>query len=175
MSDTPLMLKALRLEEVSRPPVWLMRQAGRYMAEYRALKEKYTFLELCRSPELAVEVSLQPMKVFDLDASIIFSDILIPLEAMGMKIDFNPGPIIENKIQSLSDIEQLKTEGIAKKCGFVGQAINSLKKELDKDFTDKKAVLGFAGAPWTLACYMLDQGPLKNFALTSLNSIYLCR
>ncbi len=164
MSESPLMLKALRFEDIPRPPVWLMRQAGRYMKEYRALKERYTFLELCRSPELAVEVSLQPMKEFDMDASIIFADILLPLEPMGIGIDFNPGPSIENKIKTSSDVKALKTKDVAEQCSFVGQAINSLKKELNSNREDKKTILGFAGAPWTLACYILDQGPLKNFA-----------
>ncbi len=167
-AKTPLMLRALRGEALERPPVWLMRQAGRYMAEYRALKEKYSFLELCRSPELAVEVSMQPMNAFDMDASIIFADILLPFTPLGLEIDFNPGPQVANKINSPSDIEKLKYIGVAESCSFVGEAISSLKNELSSSFEQTKTLIGFAGAPWTLACYMIDQGPLKNFAGTQV-------
>ena len=102
MQDKPLLIKSILGEEISKPPVWLMRQAGRYMSEYRALKEKYTFLELCRTPELALEVTMQPINFLDPDAAIIFSDILIPLESLGFEIDFNPGPKVSNPIRDES-------------------------------------------------------------------------
>lgn len=151
--------------EMSRPPVWMMRQAGRYLPEYRALKEKFSFLELCRSTELALEVSMQPIRRLDMDIAIVFADILLPLEGMGIEIDFNPGPVIKNKISSESDISSL-THGAGDSIKYVPEVISLIKGELQKIDTPeeaKKDVVGFAGAPWTLACYISDQGPYKWF------------
>ena len=162
---TPLFIRALQNEIVERPPVWLMRQAGRYMSEYRALKEKYTFLELCRSPELAKEVTMQPINAFDMDAAIVFSDILIPAEALGFEVDFAPGPVVANKISTASDISKLKKANLEGQFDFLSTTLKDLKTELSpKD----KALIGFAGAPWTLACYLIDQGPFKQFQGSSI-------
>lgn len=163
MSDeTPLLIRSLLGQEVERPPVWLMRQAGRYMKEYRDLKEKHTFLELCKTPELAVEVSLQPMKFLDPDAAIIFSDILIPLESLGFEIDFNPGPVVANPIRTSADVSQIEISSIDS--NHTAKSISLLKKELDSS----KALLGFAGSPWTLACYLIDQSHYKGFLGTKV-------
>lgn len=159
----PLLLRALEGEtSLERPPVWIMRQAGRYMAEYRSLREKHGFLSLCRSPELAVEVTLQPMRFLDPDAAIIFSDILIPVAAMGLEIEFNPGPVITNPIKSSDDVRALKRPNIETDLRFVLDAIEMLRRELNSA-GEPKAVLGFAGAPWTLACYSIERGPFKHF------------
>ncbi len=170
MSNNSLFLRALRNEPVERPPVWMMRQAGRYMPEYRALKEKHTFLELCKTPELAVEVTMQPLRAFDVDAAILFSDILIPLEGMGLKIDFNPGPQVKNPIKSPADVSALTVKDPNSYCSFVGEALSVIKREVKAlpSSTGERAVIGFAGAPWTMACYMMDQGPFKHFHGTQI-------
>lgn len=132
------------------------------MQEYRNLKERYTFLELCRSEELAFEVSMQPMQFLDPDAAIVFADILLPAESMGIEIDFNPGPKIINPIQNSSDIDALRTEDPWIKQASVFNTIKRLRETLP----ESKAVLGFAGAPWTMACYLIDQGIIKHFQNT---------
>ncbi len=160
----PLLLQAFRNQPLDRPPVWMMRQAGRYLEEYRALKARHSFLELCRSPELAAEVSLQPLRILDVDAVILFSDILIPVQAMGINVDFKPGPTIYNPITSPADIQALKVNGVVSEVSYVFETVKSLKKELvAASESPRKALLGFAGAPWTLACYIIEQGPFKHF------------
>lgn len=163
--QAPLLLRALRREPVERPPVWLMRQAGRYLTEYQALKEKYSFLELCRSSELALEISLQPVRFLDPDAAIVFADILLPLQAMGLELSFDPGPRIPNPIKNRSDVEALQTIDPHVHLSFVLDAIAGLKTEFAKADarSGSKAVIGFAGAPWTLACYAVAQSQFKNF------------
>lgn len=169
MKDTPLLIKALKNEAIERPPVWLMRQAGRYMKEYRDLKEKYTFLELCQSPELATEVTLQPIKAFSPDAAILFADILLPFTSLGLEIDFNPGPVIQNPIRTPEDVNALKQIPIEKTCPFTQKIISNLKSELPNYLEPKSnALIGFSGAPWTLACYAIDQTPYKHFAGTKV-------
>lgn len=165
-SQIPLLIRAIKGEQIERPPVWLMRQAGRYMQEYRDLKEKYTFLELCKIPELAVEVSMQPIKFLDPDAAIIFSDILIPLESLGFEIDFNPGPVVANPIRNEADVNNIKFSSIEN--NPTSNSISLLKKELRKLSGDRKALLGFSGSPWTLACYLIDQGHYKHFLGTKI-------
>lgn len=155
----PTMIRALNGEELERPPVWLMRQAGRYLAEYQEIKAKHSFLEMCRTPELALEVSLQPLRLFDMDAAIVFADILLPLESMGMKIDFNPGPKVERPLKTRSDIESLTLSDPSRTLHYVMKTI----KELRQTLAPEKTVIGFAGAPWTMACYILEQGPFKHF------------
>jgi uroporphyrinogen decarboxylase len=147
-----------------------MRQAGRYMAEYRELKTKHSFLALCKSPELSCEVTMQPIRYLNPDAAILFADILLPLEAMGLEVAFNPGPQIGNPIRDRSDIEKLRTVDVEKSLGYVFNAVAAIRKELDASFSDPepKALLGFAGAPWTMACYMLDQTPFKHFMGTQV-------
>jgi uroporphyrinogen decarboxylase len=144
-------VRAARGEPVDRPPVWLMRQAGRYLPEYRALRAKTSFLDMCDRPELAVEVSLQPFRRFGMDGVVVFSDILLPLRDVGLSLDFAPGPIVANPVASEADLEKLHGEvgaSIEPTC----VAIRTLRSELGA----KAAVIGFAGAPWTLAAYATE-------------------
>lgn len=166
----PLLLRAIRNEPIERPPVWMMRQAGRYLLEYQEVKAKHTFLEMCTTPELALEVTMQPMRIFDPDAAIVFADILLPLQALGMSVDFTPGPAVAAPLKNRSDIEALRYKDPASTLGYVLETIRGLKRELGASFPapNGKAVLGFAGAPWTMACYMLDQGPFKHFQGTQV-------
>lgn len=156
----PLVLRALHHESVERPPVWLMRQAGRYLTEYQNLKSRHSFLEMCKTTELALEVSLQPVRILDVDAAIVFSDILLPLEALGISIDFTPGPVIHNPIRTPADAAALHRKSLSAAVYPVYETLSLLRSELD---VQQKAVIGFSGAPWTLACYMIEQGPHKHF------------
>jgi uroporphyrinogen decarboxylase len=152
-------LKACRCERVDRPPVWLMRQAGRALPEYRKLKEKYTFLQLAQTPELAAEVTLQPIRRFGFDAAIIFSDILVVPEAMGVPYRFREtgGVEVDFAIKSAADIENLSVDAVVEKLTYVTDAIRLVRSELG----EQTALLGFAGSPWTLANFMLDGGSAK--------------
>ena len=138
-------------------PVWLMRQAGRYMPEYRALRKQHTLLELIKQPELAAEVTLQPLNAFDLDAAIIFSDILPPLEGMGLQLSFvkGEGPVIHNPVRCAADIAALRTPDPRESMHFTLEAIRLLRPELD---ARGLPLIGFAGAPFTLACYAVEGG-----------------
>ncbi|MBX2861735.1 MAG: uroporphyrinogen decarboxylase [Vampirovibrio sp.] len=161
-TQAPLLVRACRGQTLSRPPVWLMRQAGRYMQAYQDMRAKYSFLELCKNTDAAVEVSLQPYKAFSTDAVIMFSDILIPPEAMGMELTFTEkGPTLPNPIRSASDIDRLIIPDPVEKTGFVMNLLNSLRQELAGD--SQTALIGFAGAPWTLASYMVEGGVSKNY------------
>ena len=144
----------------SRVPVWLMRQAGRHLPEYLALKEKYTFLELCKNPDVAVEASLQPLRRYDMDGVICFSDILVPLEAMGMKLDFNPGPVFENPIQSIEQFRSLELPPIKQNIPHILETLEKLKEKLKGT---NKTLLGFTGAPYTLASYAIEGKTSKHF------------
>jgi uroporphyrinogen decarboxylase len=143
-------------------PIWLMRQAGRYMAEYRKLRESYGILEIIKKPELACEVTLQPINAFDLDAAIIFADILPPLEGMGLSLEFvkGEGPVIHNPIRSAVDVEALKTPPPEESLDFTLEAIKLARLELDQR---EIPLIGFSGAPFTLACYAIEGGSSKNF------------
>ena len=146
-------LRACRREPVDRPPLWIMRQAGRYLPEYRELRARTDFLTLCRTPELAVEASLQPLKRFDLDAAIVFSDILLPLEALGCELSFDPAPRIARPLRRSEDIAALAARPLAEVVPYVGEAVALLRREL----AGRAPVIGFSGAPFTLAAY-LTQG-----------------
>jgi uroporphyrinogen decarboxylase len=152
-------LRALGCQPVDHAPVWLMRQAGRALPEYRKLKEKYTFLELAQTPELAAEVTLQPIRRFGFDAAIIFSDILVVPEAMGVGYRFRDTGGVEMNfvIRSEADIEKLSVDAVVEKLSYVTDSIRLVKEELG----DQTALLGFAGSPWTLANFMLDGGSAK--------------
>lgn len=148
-----LFLRACRKEPVERVPVWIMRQAGRYLPEYRAVRQKYSFLEVCKTPDLAVEVSLQPLRILDVDAVIVFSDILIPAEAMGMDLEVgDAGPALAHPIRDGSAIRCLRDFDPEQETRFVGDAIRQLCRTLGPNVP----VIGFAAAPWTLACYMIQ-------------------
>jgi uroporphyrinogen decarboxylase len=157
-------LKACRREPVDATPVWFMRQAGRYMAEYRALREKHSLLELCATPDLATEVTLQPVRRIEVDAAILFSDLLLPLEPMGLPFDFikGEGPQIERPIQSADDIDRLKVFEPREQLAHVLQAIRQVQREL----AGRVPLIGFAGAPFTLASYAIEGGHSNNFART---------
>jgi uroporphyrinogen decarboxylase len=141
-----------------------MRQAGRYMSEYRALRERYSLLELCRTPDLATEITLQPVRRIDVDAAILFSDLLLPLEPLGIKFDFvrGEGPAIENPIQDESDIDRLRPFEPREALAHVLDAIRQIKREL----AGRVPLIGFAGAPFTLASYAIEGGHSNNFART---------
>ena len=164
-----LLLKALNKEIVPRPPVWLMRQAGRYLPEYQRIRSEVDFLDLCNNPELACEVSLQPYKRFNTDAVIVFSDILLPAQKMGLELEFTEeGPQINNLIQSESDIKKLQIPLANEETYPTLSAIELLKKEIG----NKVPIIGFSGAPWTLFCYMTEGYSSSNFnrAKTFLHS-----
>ena len=156
-------LRACRREPVDRTPVWFMRQAGRYLPEYRALREGRDILEVCRTPELAVEVTLQPLRRMPLDAAILFSDIMVPVAAMGVdvRIEANVGPVVAEPIRSEADVRLLRsTFEPERDVPFVLEAVRLLRKELTVP------LIGFAGAPFTLASYLVEGGPSRDHART---------
>ncbi|MGA7120626.1 MAG: uroporphyrinogen decarboxylase [Polyangiaceae bacterium] len=154
-------LRACRRESVDRTPVWFMRQAGRYMPEYRALREKYTLLDICKTPDLALQVTQQPLRL-GVDAAILFADILLPLEPMGASFEFakGEGPVIHEPIATRAQIERLRVIDAEESLGYVLAAIRLLRKEL------KVPLIGFAGGPFTLASYLVEGGKSANFAKT---------
>ena len=156
-----LFLRACRGEATPRLPVWMMRQAGRYLPEYREIRAKHAFLDVCKTPDLAMEVSLQPFRRFGVDAVIVFSDILIPAEAMGLQLELgDAGPNLPNPVRSKADVEKLKNFDPEAETGFLPEAIRRIVKSVGPEVP----VLGFAGAPWTLACYMVEGKTKEGFA-----------
>ncbi len=165
MSDSlPLLLRAARGESVERPPVWMMRQAGRYMKVYRDLRDRYpSFRERSENPDLSYEISMQPFEAFQPDGVILFSDILTPLPGMGIDFDIveSKGPLIQEPIRSLSQIEALHPLEPNETMPFVGEVLGRLRESVG----NKAAVLGFVGAPWTLAAYVVEGKSSKNYAV----------
>ena len=156
-----IFLDACYRRETPRPPIWIMRQAGRYLPEYRKIRADYTFLEMCERPDLVEEVTLQPIRRFDMDAAIIFSDILVPLRPMGLQLRFaaGEGPVIDNPVATMDDVKALKMPNPRKDIDFLAQALTRTRASLDPE----KALLGFAGAPFTLACYAVQGCGGKSF------------
>lgn len=153
MSLKELFLRACRREAVPRVPVWMMRQAGRYLPEYQAVRAKHSFLEICKTPELAAEVSLQPFRTVGVDAIIVFSDILIVAEAMGMALSVpDSGPVLANPVRNATGIRALHDFDPERETKFVGDAIRAIRAGAGPDVP----IIGFAAAPWTLACYMIE-------------------
>lgn len=157
-----LLIKALNKEEVSRPPVWLMRQAGRYLPEYMVLREKYDFFTRVETPELACEITMQPIDIIGPDAAIIFSDILVIPKAMGMEVQLVPkkGPYIPNTIQGIKDIDALIVTDMEERLNYMFDALSLTKNTLN----GRVPLIGFAGAPWTLMCYMIEGQGSKTFS-----------
>lgn len=162
VTDSPRFLAACRREPTDVTPVWFMRQAGRSLPEYRALRERHSILEMCRTPELAVEVTLQPVRRYGVDAAILFSDIVVPLQAMGidLAIESGVGPVVAEPIRAVADLERLRPLDIEGGVPFVTDAVRILASEL------AVPLIGFAGAPFTLATYLVEGGPSKTHART---------
>jgi uroporphyrinogen decarboxylase len=161
LTKKELFLRACRGEAVPRLPVWMMRQAGRYLPEYREIRAARPFLQVCKTPELAVEVSLQPFRRLAVDAVIVFSDILIPAEAMGLKLELgDAGPNLPEPVRSEADVERLRIFDPGTETEFLNEAIRGIVREVGPDVP----VLGFAGAPFTLACYMIEGTTKEGFA-----------
>jgi uroporphyrinogen decarboxylase len=157
-----LFLRACKKEKTERTPIWVMRQAGRYLPEYRAVRKKADFLTMCKTPELAAEVTLQPIDLIGVDAAIIFSDILVIPEAMGMHLEMHEGrgPVFPYPIRTDSDLNALKTIDPTADLKYVLDAVSLTKKELD----GRVPLIGFSGSPWTLLTYMVEGGGSKNFS-----------
>lgn len=163
-NGVPLLLKAARGEQVDRPPVWMMRQAGRYMKVYRDLREKYpSFRDRSENPDLAIEISLQPWKAFQPDGVIMFSDILTPLPGIGINFDIveSKGPVIDPPIRTQAQIDNLRTLNPEESLPFIKTILQSLSSEVG----NKSTVLGFVGAPWTLAAYAIEGKSSKNYSI----------
>jgi uroporphyrinogen decarboxylase len=166
MTSRERFLAACACTPLDRPPLWIMRQAGRYLPEYRALKERHSFLEMVRTPELAAEVTLQPLRRFAFDAAIVFSDILVVPEALGQGYKFREsgGIAMDFRLEDRAQLDALSADGAAQKLAYVGAALRRVKAELG----DRTALLGFAGSPWTLATYMLEGGSADDFTRAKL-------
>jgi uroporphyrinogen decarboxylase len=164
MAYNDLFLRAARLEQTERTPVWMMRQAGRYMEEYRQIRAKHGFLEMCRTPELVVEVTLQPVDIVGVDAAILFSDILVSFPGMGLDLEFakGEGPVIHNPIRTVADVEKLRVADPYEATGYVMESIKILRRELE----NKVPLIGFAGAPFTLASYAIEGHGTRDYEHT---------
>ncbi len=158
-----LFVKACRLQPVERTPVWFMRQAGRYMPEYRAVRKQYSLIEICKRPPVAADVTITAAEALGVDAAIIFADLLLPLEVMGLPFHFSPGegPVIEKPLRTPTDISALRTDRAAD-LGYVAEAVSLVAKH----FGERLPVIGFCGAPFTLASYMIEGGGSRNYIHT---------
>jgi uroporphyrinogen decarboxylase len=156
-----LLLRTLRGEKTERTPVWMMRQAGRYLPDYMKLKEKYSFFERCQTPELATEITIQPVEQVGVDAAIIFSDILVVPQAMGLEVEMieGKGPLLPAPVKSEADLQRLRLPDVEASLGYVFDALRLTRKTLD----GRVPLIGFAGAPWTLLCYMVQGKGSKTF------------
>ena len=165
MARADRFLKACRREPVDATPVWLMRQAGRYMPEYRALRERHGFLDLVKNPELAAAITLQPVDAFEVDAAIVFADILTLLESLGLRIEFTKGdgPAMLNPVRSPADVDALAARPPEESLGFTLEAIRQARRALG----GRVPLIGFSGAPFTLACYAIQGGGSRDFALAA--------
>ncbi|MGC4057051.1 MAG: uroporphyrinogen decarboxylase [Chitinophagaceae bacterium] len=161
MLQNDLILRTLRGEKTERTPVWMMRQAGRYLPEYIALRNKYGFFERCQTPELACEITLQPVDIVGVDAAILFSDILVVPQAMGLEVQLkeNVGPLLPDPIKTTADLDRIRVPDVQETLHYVFDAIRLIKKELN----GRVPLIGFAGAPWTLLCYMVQGKGSKTF------------
>lgn len=161
MIKNDLFLKALNNEIVERPPVWMMRQAGRYLPEFIAIKEKYDFFTRCKTPELASEITVQPIRIIKPDAAILFSDILVIPQAMGIDVELqdNIGPVLPNPIRKASDVDNVFIPDINETLGYVMDAIDMTREKLN----DEVPLIGFAGSPWTIFCYAVEGKGSKSF------------
>lgn len=161
MPKNDLLLRALRGEEVSRPPVWMMRQAGRYLPEFMELKDKYDFFTRCQTPEMASEITMQPVRRFPIDAAIIFSDILVIPQAMGLPFEMKPnvGPWLDKPVRSAADVDKLRSGNVNDELTYVFDALKLTKEALN----DEIPLIGFAGSPWTIFCYAVQGQGSKNF------------
>ncbi len=153
-------VRACKSQATDRTPVWFMRQAGRYMAEYRAVRKQHSLLEICKKPALAAEVTITAAEILGVDAAIIFADLLLPLEVMGLPFHFSAGegPVIEKPVRTKEDIARLRTDGAAE-LGYVSEAVALVARH----FADRVPVIGFCGAPFTLASYMIEGGGSRNY------------
>ncbi|KAL9875584.1 uroporphyrinogen decarboxylase [Glossina fuscipes fuscipes] len=158
------LLKAALGEPVERVPVWIMRQAGRYLPEFQEIRKRYDFFTICRTPNIACEVTMQPLRRFDLDASIIFSDILVIPQALGLSVEMRPnvGPVLPEPLQTPEDLKRLAPKGAVDRVAYVGEAITMMRRLLD----GKVPLIGFTGAPWTLMGYMIEGGGSKTMSKT---------
>jgi uroporphyrinogen decarboxylase len=158
-----IFVRACKSQPVERTPVWFMRQAGRYMPEYRAVRKEYSLLDICKRPSLAAEVTITAAEILGVDAAIIFADLLLPLEVMGLPFHFSAGegPVIEKPVRSREDIAQLRTDRAAE-LGYVSEAVSMVAKH----FANRVPVIGFCGAPFTLASYMIEGGGSRNYVHT---------
>lgn len=164
MTGRERFLAAANLKPVDTTPVWFMRQAGRCLPEYRELRKQHSFIELAHTPELAVQATMMPVDRFGVDGAVLFADIMLPLEGMGVEFEIKPGigPVIANPIRTMADVEALRVVGPEEGTPYVLEALTMLRSELG----DRAAALGFAGAPWTLACYLVDGKPTKEYPKT---------
>jgi len=163
MIKNDLFLKALKGETVERPPVWMMRQAGRYLPEFQEIKAKYDFFTRCQTPELASEITVQPIRRYGMDAAILFSDILVIPQAMNIEVEMKPnfGPYLPNPIRNAKDLDHVIVPNIDDTLGYVMDAITMTKEKLD----DAIPLIGFAGSPWTILCYCVQGQGSKSFDL----------
>ncbi len=165
MNGRERFLAALSFEKVDRPPLWIMRQAGRYLPEYRALREHHSFVEICKTPQLAIEATMQPIRRFGFDAAIVFSDILFIPEAMGQKLEYpESGPHLEPLIETPQHLDLLRRPDVKSELAFVAEAIAGLRRELGSE----TALIGFSGAPFTLAHYMISPRSGRDFTAVKL-------